>query len=78
MEDYPIGTLVIRNPDYGWSSNKSDHFTVVGEVIGISKYGDPKVRSPDGEWYRYDDPKRQLIITKKPKKWSLPDDLFEI
>jgi len=82
MKNYSIGTLVIRNKRCSsWSHRrtyKPGYFTEVGEVIGINEYGDPEVRWSNGELYRYDDPEGQLIIVDLPKKWSLPDELFEI
>ena len=81
MDNFQIGTLVRRNKDYGiWHiENKDDFFTVVGEVIGID-YDKKvvKVRWPDGRWFNYKEPKKNFIIVKRPKQWSLPDELFEI
>jgi hypothetical protein len=79
MGYYKIGTLVRRNKGYGvWSHHgKENYFTDIGEVIGVDNKT-VKVRWPDGDWYKYDVPEYNLIIVEQPKKWSLPDELFEI
>jgi hypothetical protein len=84
LDDFPIGTLVRRNPDYSiWNINSfkpknPTYFTEVGEVIGSDTERSINVRWPDGEWFRYTDPHHSFIVTEKPREWCLPDELFEI
>lgn len=66
---------------YLWSQRgtyKTKYFTEEGKVIDINtKKTIVSVKWPDGEWYRYDDPK-SFVIVDNPIEWKLEDELFKI
>lgn len=78
-KNWKEGDRVRANPDFeGWSDANPSYFTMKGTVKGVSK-DTMKVIWDDGLDVYYSKADKSLInLTKERKKWTIPENLFDI